>query len=85
MNDLSRLLPPPPIAYSPDKFAEACGISKSLLYKLWRMGKGPPYKIIEGRRLVPAVGGAKWLDEYQNDGEQAGGVVRRSSDQLEQN
>jgi hypothetical protein len=54
---------PDRIAYSPKELAQAAGISLSLLYKMWREGKGPPDPqtprdpMHGGGRVAAVVGG----------------------------
>ena len=51
------------ICYSPQQFCDVSGISRSLLYKLWREDQGPPYGFIRGRRVVPHEGAMQWLQQ----------------------
>jgi hypothetical protein len=57
-----------PIGYSPRQFASAVSISLSLLYKLWREERGPPFKMMGNRRIVPHDTGVAWLRKF-NDAE----------------
>jgi hypothetical protein len=50
-------------ALSPREFAAVAGISVTLLYRLWREGRGPPSKMLFKRRVIEVEGGRKWLAE----------------------
>jgi predicted DNA-binding transcriptional regulator AlpA len=49
------------IAYSPYQLAHVGGISLSLLWKLWREGKGPKYARLGTRRVIPRSIAEEWL------------------------
>jgi hypothetical protein len=55
------VLPPGALCYSPRQFASAAGISVSLLYDLWKKNKGPPFKMLNTRRVIEAEEGRAWL------------------------
>ena len=50
-------------AYSIAEFCTAHGISRALLSKLRKQGKGPPEKKLGSRVLIPREGASKWLRE----------------------
>lgn len=51
-----------PLALAPPAAARAAGISKGLLYKLWRQGSGPPYLKIGSDRRVLVDDLRYWLE-----------------------
>jgi hypothetical protein len=51
----------PRLSYSPREFADRAGISVEKLYKDWRNGVGPPYRMVGSRRVIEAEGGRRWL------------------------
>jgi len=50
-----------PIAYSPRQFCHVAGISPTLLYQLWKEGKGPPSIKLRNRRVISRKDGKEWL------------------------
>jgi hypothetical protein len=56
---------PDRIAYSPKELAQAAGISLSLLYKMWREGKGPKYALIHKRRVIRCTVADEWLQSLE--------------------
>jgi hypothetical protein len=61
MSDDEAPTPIPRRAYTVDEFAEANGISRASVYKLWREGKGPRYKIIgKSKRIITAAAADEW-------------------------
>jgi hypothetical protein len=57
-----------PIAYSPRQFCHVAGISPTLLYQLWRDGKGPPSIRLRERRVIPRKAAEEWLLSKQEQG-----------------
>jgi hypothetical protein len=50
------------LALSPAEFCAAANLSLTMLYKLWREGKGPPYKkLLNKKRLIEIGDGRRWL------------------------
>lgn len=52
----------PHLALDPMAAAKAVGISKGLLYKLWRQGEGPPYIRLGHDRRVLVDDLRNWLE-----------------------
>ncbi len=52
----------PRLALDPSAAAKAIGISKGLLYKLWRQGEGPPYIRLGSDRRVLIDDLRNWLE-----------------------
>jgi AcrR family transcriptional regulator len=53
------------LAFSTREFAKACRISTAMLYRLWRNGQGPPYKMIGKRRIIERETGLAWLRDVE--------------------
>ena len=51
------------LGYKPREFAQAIGLSVWLLYRLWRDGEGPPYKVVGNHRIIEVEAGRRWLQE----------------------
>ena len=49
------------LAFTTHEFARECRISVAMLYKLWRDGKGPPYKQVGDMRIIERETGLAWL------------------------
>jgi len=49
------------MAFTVPEFATAARISTAMLYKLWRQGKGPPFKMIGVRRVIEVEAGRRWV------------------------
>jgi hypothetical protein len=47
-------------SYTPDTFAAAESISRAMLYKLWRQGKGPSFYLIGNRRRITEQARREW-------------------------
>jgi hypothetical protein len=56
-----------PIAYSPRQFSRAAGISISLLYTLWREGRGPKFRYAMGRRMITIKDATAWLEKLPDE------------------
>jgi hypothetical protein len=56
-----------PIAYSPRQFCRAAGISISLLYTLWREGRGPKFRYALGRRMITGKDATAWLENLPTE------------------
>lgn len=54
-----------PLALDPPAAARAAGISKGLLYKLWRRGEGPPYLKVGSDRRVLVDDLRNWLESLK--------------------
>jgi excisionase family DNA binding protein len=46
--------------YTVDEFCSAERISRSLLYKLWRQGRGPRYYLAGSHRRISEQAGQDW-------------------------
>lgn len=51
-----------PKAYSVDEFCKAHRIGRSLLYKLWNAGAGPPRVKFGRRSVIPRAAGDAWFE-----------------------
>ena len=51
------------LAFTVREFAKECRISAAMLYRLWKKGKGPPYRMIGNRRIIERETGLAWLRE----------------------
>lgn len=47
-------------AFTVDGFCSAHGISRSLLYRLWRTGEGPRFRQIANKRIISAEAAAEY-------------------------
>ena len=54
-----------PLALDPTATAKAAGISRGLLYKLWRQGGGPPFIRLGNDRRVLIVDLRAWLENLR--------------------
>lgn len=50
--------------YSIDEFCAAYGISRPLLYILWRSGEGPESYHVRHRRFITPEAAEKWQRQY---------------------
>jgi hypothetical protein len=57
----------PPAAYTVDEFCTAHRISRGLLYKLWREGKGPRFFLAGTKRRISNEAARDWRGEGEND------------------
>lgn len=55
----------PPLVLDPTATAKAVGISKALLYKLWRKGEGPPFIRLGNDRRVLVDDLRNWLESLK--------------------
>ena len=53
-------------------FAAEHGISRSLLYKLWKEGRGPRISKVHGRTLISSEAAAEWRRRVEAETEQPG-------------
>jgi len=51
-----------------NNFCEAYDVSRSLLYRQWREGKGPERIKVGGRVLIAHEAGERWLAEQAHQG-----------------
>jgi predicted DNA-binding transcriptional regulator AlpA len=49
------------LAFTIDEFADACGISRGLFYKMQRSGRGPRVLEMGRRRVILREDGLAWL------------------------
>jgi predicted DNA-binding transcriptional regulator AlpA len=49
-----------------NEFCYAHGISRAMLYNLWKVGRGPRYMQIGTRRLISREAGAAWRREMES-------------------
>jgi hypothetical protein len=63
-----------------DEFCASHGLSKPMLYKLWKQGIGPKFMIIGSRRLISAESAAAWREglERQSEHDALPEIERRS-------
>jgi hypothetical protein len=54
-------------AYGVMPFCEAHDISRAMLYKLWKQGKGPKYIAVGRRRLITAEAAAEWRRRMETE------------------
>jgi len=54
-----------PAAYSVTSFCEAHTISRALLYKLWKEGKGPHFAKVGRRVLISQTDATAWLERMK--------------------
>jgi transposase-like protein len=52
-------------AFSVDELCERHGICRSLLYALWREGKGPARMKVGGRTLISVEAAARWRQQVE--------------------
>lgn len=57
----------PPLVLNAAGASAAAGISKGLLYKLWRNGEGPVYVKIGSDRHVLVADLHRWLESLRTD------------------
>jgi hypothetical protein len=53
------------VAYDVRRFCDANCISRSLLYRLWREGRGPKYFFAGNERRITAEAAAEWRAAMQ--------------------
>ena len=58
-------------SFSIDEWCAHRGISRGLLYKLWKQGKGPSWHYVAARRLISAEVDAAWLAEREAEAGEA--------------
>ena len=49
-------------AFSVFEFCAAMGISRPMLYKLWKQGCGPAFIQMGRRRLIPTTAADAWIE-----------------------
>jgi hypothetical protein len=55
--------PTAPLVFTVDEFVDAHRISRTHLYKLWRKGLGPRFKLVGAKRLITTEAAAAWRIE----------------------
>jgi hypothetical protein len=58
-------------SFSIDEWCAHRSISRGLLYKLWKQGKGPSWHYVAARRLISAEADAAWLAEREAEAAKA--------------
>jgi hypothetical protein len=64
----------PPIARDAltlDEFCKANGVSRPMLYKLWRQGLGPKFMLVGFRRIISTEAGAAWRKQLERQSSSA--------------
>ena len=70
----------PPIAQDPpiardaltlDEFCAANGVSRPMLYKLWRQGLGPKFMLVGFRRYISTKAAAAWREALERQASSA--------------
>jgi hypothetical protein len=51
---------PSDVSYTVSHFCEAEEISRAMLYKLWKQGKGPRFYLIGNRRRITPEARTEW-------------------------
>lgn len=51
------------LAYTAGELAKALGVSEAHVYRMAKLGGGPPRLPYGGRLLFPKIGVTKWLEE----------------------
>ena len=54
-------------SYTPVELAKAKRMSRAMLYKLWRQGKGPRYYTIGNRRRITHEARIEWQRERETE------------------
>lgn len=49
-------------AFTVNGFAEAYGLSRSFVYKLWTLGEGPDYYVVRKKRYIPYQAALLWQE-----------------------
>jgi hypothetical protein len=52
-----------------DEFCESHGISRALVYKLWKQGLGPKFMSVGSKRLISNEAAAAWREEVERRSE----------------
>ena len=58
-------------SYTVDAFAKAEGICRSMVYKLWKQGKGPRFYMVGTVRRISHQARIDWQREWETDSGEA--------------